>query len=169
MISMPSIAHLGLAPRELGDRDLPALIHRASEPVVVESYFAGWDRPWRGLSAAAWHELLHEFGERVNGAVIESGASRELALRFGLEIIPTVLVFSGGEVVARFSGNVQVAEVVAAVRGALAQARALEADRRELEAFGGDVREARVALTPARTVLRYRASEAPEPSFAHAG
>ncbi len=163
MLSTPSTLAPELAPRALGDRDLPALLHRAREPVVVESHFAGWDRPWRGLSAEGWQELLREFGERVNGAVLETGANRELAVRFGLEVIPTVLVFSAGEVVARFSGSVRVAEVIAAVRAALARERTLESDRRELAAAS----EGRGVLTPLRSVLRSRAE--PEPSLARAG
>lgn len=162
MLATPHTTVSEPAPRACGDRDLPALLHRASEPVVVESHFAGWDRPWRGLTAAAWQEILREFGERVNGAVLETGANRELAVRFGLEIIPSVLVFSGGEVVARFSGSVRVADVIAAVRAALARERELDAGRRELAA----VSAARAAPTPLRSVAHRLEAE---PSLARAG
>ncbi len=165
MNPMPSAPASALAPRALGDRDLPVLLQRAAEPVVVESHWAGWDRPWRGLSAADWQELFRTLGERVNGAVIETGASRELAARYGLEILPTVLVFSQGEVVARFTGRVRVADVVAAVRAALEHARALESDRRELEAAS----EGRGVLGPVRSPLRRRVPEPAEPALARAG
>src|SRR5262245_42379344 len=96
-------------PTSHDDRSLPALIQRSSEPVVVESHFAGWSRPWRALDAGAWRELLREFGERVNGALVDTGANRAFAVRHGLEILPEVLVFLDGEVVARFRGRVRVA------------------------------------------------------------
>lgn len=164
MPSTPTAVQLEL-PRELGDRDLPALILRATEPVVVESYFAGWETPWRALSAETWHELQRELGERVNAAVVETSANRELAARYGLEIIPAVLVFSAGEVVARFSGRVRAEHVVRAVKAALSKAGALESDRLELEAASA----ARGVIPSVRSVLRRRASEFPEPVLAHAG
>ena len=143
-------------PREYGDRELPSLIGRSAEPVVVESHFAGWAKPWRGLSAQGWSELLHEFGERINGARAETGSSREFAARYGLEIIPAVLVFSAGEVVARFTGSVSAAEVIDAVYAALRQAHALESASQELEAASA----AKDVLSPVRSVLRRRTNEA---------
>jgi thioredoxin-like negative regulator of GroEL len=137
-----------LEPRECGDQELAALVQRSAEPVVVESYHGGWERPWRALSGAAWRELLRELGERVNGALVETGRNRETAVRYGLEVIPTVLVFVGGQVVARFTGRVSAEEVLAAVRAALEQARARSSGAQELEA------EAARLLTPVRSILR---------------
>jgi thioredoxin-like negative regulator of GroEL len=144
-------------PRETSDRELPALLRRSTGPVVVESYHAGWERPWRGLSADAWDELARE---RVVRATLETGKNRELAARYGLEVIPTVLVFAGGEVVARFTGSVRVADVIEAVRAALHRAQTLETARRELDG-AGDV------LMPVRSLLRRRTNEAR--SLARAG
>ncbi len=153
------------APREYGDRDLPALVQRSAEPVVVESHHAGWHTPWRGFSAEAWSELLREFGERVDGAVIETSKNRELAVRYELEVIPTVLVFYQGEVVARFSGRVRVEDVIAAVRVALQQARTLESARQELEVASSS----KDVLSPVRSLLRRRTSEPAESTLARAG
>ena len=152
-------------PREYGDRDLPALIHRSAEPIVVESYHAGWQSPWRGLSAEAWSELLREFGERINGACVETGKNRELAVRYELEVIPVVLVFHQGEVVARFTGRVRVEDVIPAVRAALQQAHTRESARQELEA----VSSSRDVLSPVRSLLRRRTNEPAESSLARAG
>jgi len=141
-------------PRETSDRELPALLQRSAEPVVVESHHAGWEKPWRGLSAQAWRELSREFGERVEGAVVETGKNRELATRYGLEIIPTVLVFHRGEVVARFTGTVRVTDVIEAVHVAQHRARTLESARQELEA----VSPSKGVLSPMRSILRRRTS-----------
>jgi thioredoxin-like negative regulator of GroEL len=162
-------AHTGPAndrqPRESSDPELAALIRRTAEPVVVESYHAGWEKPWRGLSADAWRDLLREFGERVNGAVIETSKNRELAVRYELEVIPTVLVFLQGEVVARFTGRVPVASVIGAVHAALQQARTLESARQELKAAG----MAKHILSPVRSILRRRTSEPAKSNLARAG
>lgn len=151
--------------RETSDRELPALLQRSARPVVVESYHAGWEKPWRGLSAQAWSELLREFGERVEGAVLETGANRDAAVRYGLEVIPSVLVFAGGEVVARFTGSVRVTDVSAAVHAALRRARNLESARLELETAG----TSKDVLSPARSILRRRTSADAERALARAG
>lgn len=152
-------------PQESCDRELPALIQRSAEPVVVESYHGGWENPWRGLSAEDWRELWREFGERVNVAALETSENRELAVRYELEVIPTVLVFFQGEVVARFTGRVPVASVIGAVHAARQQARRLESARQELEAAG----RAKDILSPARSILRRRTSEPAESTLARAG
>jgi len=142
-------------PRETSDRELLALLRRSAEPVVVESYHAGWQKPWRGLSAQAWSELGRELGERVAAAAVETGRNREFAQRYGLEVIPAVLVFAGGEVVARFTGGVRVEDVIGAVRAALRRSEALESARQELEAVG----TAKDVLSPVRSILRRRTGE----------
>jgi thioredoxin-like negative regulator of GroEL len=154
-----------IEPRETSDRELPALLQRSAEPVVVESYHGGWEKPWRGLSAQAWAELRRELGGRVQAAALETGRNRELAGRYGLEVIPTVLVFAGGEVVARFTGSVRAADVITAVRAALRRAETLESDRQELEAASSP----RDVLTPVRSILRRRSSEVPSHTLARAG
>src|SRR5262245_36443643 len=113
---MSSTTHDG--PRACDDRSLPALLTSSSEPVIGESHFAGWSKPWRALDERAWIDLQREFGERINCARIETGACRVLAQRYGLEILPEVLVFLRGQVVARFHGPVEIERVAAAVRDA---------------------------------------------------
>ena len=146
-------------PRPADDRSLPALIHGARGPLVVESHFAGWERPWRALSAEAWDELARLLG-RFESAVVETGASRDLALRYGLEVIPTVLVFLDGEVVARLTGSLTAERVADAVRAAQQQQGTLARAGLELESPA----EAR-ATSPARSILRRRA-EAPVLAYA---
>ncbi len=141
------------APQELTDRDFPSAVLLREEPVVVEFHFAGWERPWRGLTAEAWTEIGREFGERLCRATLETGANRAMATRYGAESIPQVLVFLGGEVVARFQGRTEPGDVCAAVREALRQARSCEEAREELEALSGS----RGSLL--RSVLRRRTSD----------
>jgi thioredoxin-like negative regulator of GroEL len=142
-------------PREYGDRDLPALIERSAEPVVLESHFAGWEAPWRGLSPEAWQDVSRALGGRIRGARVETGRNREFALRYRLEIIPAVLVFHAGEEIARFTGNTRALAVIDAVRAALQRSREAESARRELES----ARDERAGPSRVRSVLRRRANE----------
>ena len=158
----PSLTH----PRECSDRDLSALLRDATGPVVVESHHGGWERPWRGLSPADWRELGRELGEHVTGATIETRGNRESAARHGLEVIPVVLIFVAGEVVARFTGSVPVAKVIEAVRAAQLRVRTLAAARAELETASAS-RD--VLSPPVRSVLRRRTGTAARRSLARAG
>lgn len=71
-------------------------------PVVVD-FWAEWCRPCKPLS-----ELLERLAREAQGifrlARVNSDANPNLALRFGVRSLPTVKVFSGGEVVAEFVG-----------------------------------------------------------------
>jgi len=123
----PSLLH----PRECSDRTLPKLLASSDGPVVVASHFGGWE--WKALGDEAWTELETALGKRVRGVEIETGENREFATRHGLEIVPAVLVFLGGVVVARLSGRVRASQVIEAVRRAEAESRSFAAAVEELE------------------------------------
>jgi thioredoxin-like negative regulator of GroEL len=142
-------------PRETSDRELPAQLQGTAEPVVVESYHAGWAKPWRGLADEDWRELERELGGRVGRFALETGKNRELAVRYGLEVIPTVMVFCGGEVVARLTGTTRAADVIRVVRSAKRQSHTIESARQELEA----VSSSRDVLSPVRSILRRRSAD----------
>jgi len=123
------------APHECGERALATLIEGSAEPVVLESYFGGWERPWRALSREDWRALRRELAGHGRLVAAETGASRATAVRFGLEIVPAVLVFLGGEVVARFEGRVSAARVIEALRTARREQRERVSHCLELEAW----------------------------------
>lgn len=157
---MSPLASLALSaptvPPTLDERALATLVAGATGPVVVESHWAGWEKPWRALAADDWARLAAEPGD-LRTAVIETGTSRTAAMRYGLEIVPEVLVFLEGEVVARFTGRVTAAVVLEAVRAARRDAREREMSRLELEAL-------EAAHGPATRVHpRARLVEAPRP------
>jgi thioredoxin-like negative regulator of GroEL len=132
---------------------------------VVASHFGGWERPWLALDAEAWGELATEFGARVERVTIETHANREFALCHGLEILPEVLLFLRGEVVARFSGRVAVAELRTAIHEALRTAQSLAEATTELEAST----RAREGLSPVRSVLRNRTTPLAADGLAQVG
>jgi thioredoxin-like negative regulator of GroEL len=123
--------------------------------VIVEGYFGGWETPWRGLSSEAWREIHAALGGRASGIAVETGANREFAARHGIEVIPAVLVFSDGEVVARFSGRVRPAQVIEAVQSARKRAQRTAADLRELAA----IETTEEQRSPVRSILRRRSQE----------
>ena len=102
--------------QELTDRDFPAAVLRSQLPVVVEFYYEGWETPWRALTSEAWAAL--QTRERVRTAALDTGKNRAIATRYGVETIPQVFVFRGGEVVARFMGRTRAQDVSAALERA---------------------------------------------------
>jgi thioredoxin-like negative regulator of GroEL len=102
--------------------------------LVVETRFDGWEKPWRALTPEDWDDLALEFGERVLLGTIDTGRNRAFASRHGAEIVPEVLVFSRGEIVARFQGSADVRAIARAVREVLRHDRVLSEASRELAA-----------------------------------
>jgi thioredoxin-like negative regulator of GroEL len=122
-----------ILPHELDDASVLARVQHVEEPVVVETRFDGWERPWRALAPGHWDELAREFGERVRLETLDTGRNRAFARRHGAEIVPQVLVFLRGEVVARFHGRVPVTELVRTVREVLRRDRAIAEASLELD------------------------------------
>ena len=91
---------------------------RTDHPVVVD-FWAEWCPPCRVLGPEI-DALAETLGDSATVAKVDIEAHPELAERYGIQSIPTVLIFSGGEVVQRFVG-IQTADALAE---AVAEARA---------------------------------------------
>jgi thioredoxin 2 len=101
---------------ESGDADFADIVERATIPVLVDLW-APWCGPCRMVSPAL-EQLAKDYAGRVKLVKVNIDDSPELADRFEIRSIPTLLVFSGGEVVARQVG----AAPVPALRDWLQQA-----------------------------------------------
>jgi thioredoxin 1 len=82
---------------------------RASEPVLVD-FWATWCPPCR-MIAPAVEALADDFAGRAKVAKVDVDSSPELAERFGIQSIPTLLVFKGGQVVDQRIGAVPKSEL----------------------------------------------------------
>jgi thioredoxin 2 len=87
---------------EAGDDDFPDVVERASLPVVVDLW-APWCGPCRAISPA-----LEDIARRLRGRVklvkVNVDESPATAHRFGVQGIPTLLLFRGGKLVDRSVG-----------------------------------------------------------------
>jgi thioredoxin 1 len=72
------------------------------------------------MLAPAIEELAADFEGRVKVGKLDTGSSRDVAIRYGIQMIPTLLIFKGGEMVGKLVGLQQKAELAKLLEGALA-------------------------------------------------
>ena len=72
-------------------------------PLAVVDFWATWCGPCRMLAPVV-EKLGEEFGEKVLVAKVDVDAEPELARRFGVMSIPTVVLFENGKEVDRRIG-----------------------------------------------------------------
>lgn len=90
-------------------QDFDDLIGQSPEPVLVD-FWAAWCGPCRAVAP----ELEKIAGQRAGNLVVakvDTDALPEVAGRFGIRSIPTMLLFRGGKEARRLSGAMSAGEI----------------------------------------------------------
>lgn len=74
----------------------------APEPVLVD-FWAEWCMPCKALGPTI-DELATDYAGRVKVGRVNTDANQSLSTQFGISAIPTVILFTGGEVKEKFVG-----------------------------------------------------------------
>lgn len=97
-------------PAEVNATRFQELISRSDVPVVVD-FWAPWCAPCR-MMAPAFEQAARMIEPRYRLVKVNTEEQRELASRYGIRSIPTLIAFSAGREVARQSGVMDAGSLV---------------------------------------------------------
>jgi thioredoxin 1 len=87
---------------ELTDGNFDELVV-ASGKVALVDFWAEWCMPCRML-APVIEELANDYAGKIVVGKVDTDNNREISMKFGISAIPTVILFSGGQVARKFVG-----------------------------------------------------------------
>ncbi|HHV20757.1 MAG TPA: thioredoxin [Propionibacterium sp.] len=88
---------------DVTDADFGDVVLRSSRPVLVD-YWADWCSPCKQL-APILAELADSYGDRMRFVKIDTNRNHVTPNTFGVNGLPTIHIFVGGELVKSFQGS----------------------------------------------------------------
>src|SRR5262245_2715968 len=95
------------------DANFDSEVLKSNTPVLVD-FWASWCGPCRAVAPTV-EALANEFGGKLKVVKLNTDEEQEIAIKYGVGSIPTLMVFKNGEMVERVIGNRPKAELAAMV------------------------------------------------------
>ena len=103
---------------KVSDATFEAEVLKSSNPVVVD-FWAEWCGPCR-MIAPALEEIAGSMGEKVKIVKLNVDENPNVAQKYGIMSIPTLMIFKNGEMASRQIGASPKAKIVQWINGAVA-------------------------------------------------
>jgi thioredoxin len=87
---------------ELTDATFDEIVHSAEMPVLVD-FWAPWCGPCKMMTPIV-QELAGEYGEKAKICKLNTDDARDSAIEFGINAIPTIILFKGGKIQKKWVG-----------------------------------------------------------------
>src|SRR6266851_2239132 len=86
----------------VGDQDFENKVLKSDKPVIVD-FWAAWCGPCRAM-APTFEKLSDQYQGKLGFAKLDVDENQDVAASYGVQNIPTLLVFNHGQPVARLVG-----------------------------------------------------------------
>jgi len=98
---------------ELTDDNFQQEVLDADTPALVD-FWAEWCMPCKMLTPTI-EALAGEYAGRLKVGKMDTDANRDVAMKFNITAIPTIILFKGGQMVRKFVGLQQKADLKEAI------------------------------------------------------
>ncbi|MBU2457517.1 MAG: thioredoxin [Planctomycetes bacterium] len=98
---------------KLTDAEFDSLVHNSSEPVLVD-FWAPWCGPCK-MQTPVIEEIANEYAGKAKICELNTDEHHEAAVEFGINAIPTVILFNKGEMVKKWVGLVKKTDITEAI------------------------------------------------------
>ena len=102
---------------EFTDDNFQTEVLDSDQPVLVD-FWAEWCGPCRML-APVIDELAEEFAGKAKVGKVDIDVNRDAAVNYGIQSIPSIIIFKNGEVVNKFVGISPKEELISAIEAAM--------------------------------------------------